>query len=309
MKNILKKLISAAAAAALVSGAVTVSAEFPDVSESDGAYRAVSLLSALGIVEGDENGYFNPRNKVTRAEFTKMAVKMLNLEDAAQSITAVDFEDANDHWAAGYIQLGVSCGFINGYDDTHFGPDDTVTYAQAVKMLVAAAGYTVYAENSGGWPAGYMTYGSTLGITNKISGAKNDTEVTRELAAVLIYNTLSVPIVEISYSGSNPAYSIMDGKNGRDYKTMLTEKHDAYTVLGRITETSRQSKALSKNQVKYQVEVSDNFDGKAYSKESEPFTMNIGSTNAADLLFYYTEAVVQKDVLNDEYTILTITAK
>ncbi|MGN0182514.1 MAG: S-layer homology domain-containing protein [Candidatus Ornithomonoglobus sp.] len=309
MKNTFKKLVSAAAALAITVGASTAFAVFPDVSETDGCYTAVNLLSALGIVEGDENGYFNPSDKVTRAEFTKMVVNMIGQEDVANSLTTTDFEDSKEHWAAGYIQTGAANGFINGYDAAHFGPDDTVTYAQAVKMLVSVTGYTVYAENKGGWPAGYITYGSTLGITKNISGASNNTEITRELAAVLIYNALSVPLVEVSYSTVNPAYSIMDGKNGRDYKTLLTEKHDTYTVLGRITETSNQSKALSKNQVKYQVEVSDNFDGKAYSKAAESVTMNIGSTNAKDFFLYYTEAVVQKDALTDEYTILSITAK
>lgn len=309
MKNIFRKFISAAAALSIAAGASAAFAEFPDVSETDGSYSAVSLLSALGIVEGDENGYFNPTEKVTRAEFTKMTVAMLGQTSAAESLTTTDFEDSKTHWAAGYIQMGVANGFINGYDDTHFGPDDTVTYAQAVKMLVSAAGYTIYAENSGGWPSGYIKYGGTLGITKSISGATNNTEITRELAAVLIYNTLTVPMVEVSYSSVNPVYSIMDGKSGRDYKTLLTERHNTYTVLGRVTETSRQSKALSKNQVIYQVEVSDNFDGNAYNKETEPVTMNIGSTNADDLLFYYTEAVVQKDTLNDEYTILSITEK
>jgi hypothetical protein len=284
-------------------------ASFPDVSESDASYTAISLLSALGIVDGDENGLFNPTEKVTRAEFAKLIVSLIGQENTANILTTTDFEDSKNHWAAGYIQVGVSLGYIDGYDDTHFGPEDTITYSQALKILVSVLGYDVYAKNSGGYPTGYITYANSLGITKNISGATTDTKITRELAAVLIYNSLNIPIVETSYDYSRVSYNTMDGKSGREYKTMLTEAHDTYIVLGRVTATSRLSKALSKNQVTYQVENSDNFDGKAYNKNTESVTMNIGGTGADSLLYYYTEAYVQKNTSNDEFTILSITVK
>lgn len=303
----LKKFVSAMIAAAMLTPAAAF-ASFNDVNEYSAEYRMLSELEVLGIADGDENGSFVPYDSVTRAEFTKLLITALGEEQAAYSITATHFDDCKDHWAAGYIEAGAADGFIDGYDDTHFAPDDNVTYAQAVKMLVSAVGYTTYAENSGGWPAGYMKYGNSLGITKGITGVNNDTEINRLTAAQLLYNALDVPLATIEFSGTKPQSVINDGKSGREYKTLLTERHDAYRVKGRITGTSRSS-GLRKGYVDYQVEVSDNFDGDAYDKNNtETFRMYAGDTDMTKLLFVYTEALVKK-VDDGEYKILSIKAK
>lgn len=102
---------------------------------------------------------------------------------------------------------------------------------------------------------------------------------------------------------------ILNGEDGKKYATLLTERHNAYIVKGRVTGTSRSS-GLRKGYVNYQVEVSDNFDGTAYSKSNtDTFQMKVGSTDMTSWLFIYSEALVQKDDMTDEYTILTIKAK
>ncbi|MGN0182005.1 MAG: S-layer homology domain-containing protein [Candidatus Ornithomonoglobus sp.] len=319
MRN-LKKVISSVAALAIVaSSASAFAASFPDVDASASYANAVETLTALGVINGDDNGLFNPDNQVTRAEFTKMAVEALGEGDAATAQTTSQFADAANttvHWAAGYIAQGVSDGFINGYDDTTFGPNDQVTYAQACKMLVAAIGYTTYAENQGGYPSGYVAQASTLGITSGVS-ATNDTNLTRAQVATLIYNTLDVPLCVIdSWESTStltgvvqtPVLKKMDGKENRDYETLLTDRHDAYKVKGRVMETSVGADGLDKDEVKYKVEVADNFDDiMNITKGTESYEMHVGNTDAASMLFEYTEAIIQKDDDADEYTILSIT--
>ena len=323
MRN-LKKVISSVAALAIVaSSASAFAVSFPDVETSASYAGAVQALSGLGVINGDDNGLFNPDNQVTRAEFTKMAVESLGEGDAATSQTTSQFTDAANttvHWAAGYIAQGVSDKFINGYDDTTFGPDDQVTYAQACKMLVAAIGYSTYAENQGGWPSGYVAQASTLGITKGVS-ATNDTNLTRAQVATLIYNAMDVPLCvidswenNVNYATgeiiSTPVLKKLDGKENRDYQTLLTDRHDAYKVKGRVTVTSKGGNgSVEKDEVKYKVEVSDNFDDSVIPTEAKPYDeqpMKYGNTNAADMLFEYTEAIVQKDDDTDEYTILSI---
>ena len=283
-------------------------ASFNDVNEYSAEYRMLSELEALGIVDGDENGNFAPYDSVTRAEFAKLLVMALNEEQVAYSLTATHFEDCRDHWAAGYIEAGVANGSIEGYDDTHFAPDDNVTYAQAVKMLVAAAGYTLYAQNSGGWPVGYLKSGDSTGITKGITDVKYDKEINRATAAKLLYNALDVPLATTEYTKLTPQSVINDGRSGREYKTLLTDRHEAYRVKGRITGTSRSS-GLKKGYVDYRVEVSDNFDGEAYGRNNtEIFPMYVGSTDMTSFLFVYTEALVKK-VNDGEYTIISIKAK
>ena len=304
----MKKLISILVTATITAGAIPVFASFNDVSEWDASYSAINELELLNIVDGDDDGNFRPKENLTRAEFVKLVVAALGEDDLARSLNKTRFKDCEGHWAVGYIETGAADGFISGYNYEEFGPDDPVTYAQAVKMLVMSIGYNIYAENSGGWPAGYMKYGGTLGITKGVSGATNDTLVTRELAAVLVDNTINVPLAALICHETYNTLEIMDGRSGRDYATLLTECHDTYRVKGKITETRMLNKSLGKGQVTYQVEMSDNFDGKVYNRTAEPVVMNIGNTKASDYLFYYTEVLVHKDD-DDSYTILSIKEK
>ncbi|MGN1116338.1 MAG: S-layer homology domain-containing protein, partial [Candidatus Ornithomonoglobus sp.] len=103
MRN-LKKVISSVAALAIVaSSASAFAGSFPDVDASASYSNAVETLTALGVVNGDDNGLFNPDNQVTRAEFTKMAVEALGEGDAATAQTTSQFADAANttvHWAA-----------------------------------------------------------------------------------------------------------------------------------------------------------------------------------------------------------------
>ena len=312
IKN-LKKVISTFAAVAILATSASAFAAFPDVDASASYAGSVDALTALGIVNGDENGKFNPDNTVTRAEFAKMVVESMGEGSAAASSTTTKFTDAASHWAAGYIEVGVGKGFINGYDDTTFGPDDQVTYAQAVKMLVAAIGYDTYASKQGGWPSGYLAYGSSLDIIKGVTGVTNDTALTRAQCAVLIYNTLKAPICKVdgyeeNYKGELvPKYKEMDG-TGKNWQTLLTTEHDAYVVRGRVQEVNKKDA-----EVKFNVEAAENFDGLWIGKSSEADddqtseTMNVGTTDAANMKFVYSEAIVQKDEDTSEYTLISVT--
>lgn len=318
MNKNLKKVISSAAVVAMVaSSASAFAATFPDVDASASYAGAVSNLSALGIVQGDENGLFNPDNTVTRAEFAKMVVESLGKGDAAAAITSTDFADCVGHWGAGYIATGVSEGFINGYGDGNFGPNDTVTYAQAVKMLVAAIGYDMQATQLGGYPSGYLSYGSTLDITKGVSGVTNDTALTRAQCAVLVSNALQAPVCVVDgytyggLTGNVPQPNLVE-KNGKgeEWQTLLTKFHDAYVVKGRVVNTSRTSSGLDAGEVQFQVESADNFDGD-YIVKTDTVTqdMLVGDTAAEDMFRVYAEAIVQYNDSTDEWTILSITTQ
>ena len=303
-----KKVISTLAAVAmLATSASAFAVDFPDVDKSASYAGAVNTLTALGVVNGDDNGKFNPDNTVTRAEFTKMVVEAIGEGSAAASSSYTKFADAKSHWAAGYIETGVAKGFINGYDDNSFGPDDQVTYAQAVKMLVAAIGYTTYAENNGGWPSGYLAYGSSLDIIAGVTGVSNDTALTRAQCAVLIANTLEAPICKVNgynkdFQGNwYPNYEEMDG-TGKGWQTLLTTQHNAYAVKGRVSKVDKLN-----SEVTYTIEAAENFEDTYYTAaNADDKTVKVGDTNAANMLFEYSEAIIQKDKNTSEYTMISI---
>lgn len=316
MNKNLKKVISSVAALTMVASSVAAFAvDFPDVESTASYAQAVQELSALDVISGYEDGTFGPDKLVTRAEITKMIVDALAERSSAEASTeSTKFADVSaDHWAKGYINQGVANGFIAGMSDTEFDPDANVTYVQAQKMLVSAIGYETYAQAQGGWPTGYKTYAASLDITKGISGITDSTELTRAQVAQMIDNAMDAPLCVIAswkteWNGSKtPNLEVRDGKEGRAYETLFTEKHDAYKVYGRVTETSKTG-SVDTDKVTFQVEKADNFDDeevKADSPVSED--MYIGDSKADNYLRTYSQALIQKND-DDEFTILSIAA-
>lgn len=316
MNKNLKKVISSVAALTMVASSVAAFAvDFPDVESTASYAQAVQELSALDVISGYDDGTFGPDKLVTRAEITKMIVDALAERSSAEASTeSTKFADVSaDHWAKGYINQGVADGFIAGMSDTEFDPDANVTYVQAQKMLVSAIGYETYAQAQGGWPIGYKTYAASLDITKGISGIKDSTELTRAQVAQMIDNAMDAPLCVIAgwkpeWNGTQtPNLEVRDGKEGRAYETLFTEKHDAYKVYGRVTETSKTG-SVDNDKVTFQVEKADNFDDeevKADSPVSED--MYIGDSKADNYLRTYSQALIQKND-DDEFTILSIAA-
>ena len=165
-------------------------AAFSDVDETSEVGAAINQLVNLGILSGYPDGTFNPDALLTRAQFAKIAVCMLGIEKEAASLAGTSvFSDVNaDHWASGYVNCIAQKGIINGYPDGSFGAEDTITYAQALTILVRLLGYNG-ADLNYNWPDAYIKKAQSLGITR---GMTFDTyeNVTRGNAAYIINNTL-----------------------------------------------------------------------------------------------------------------------
>ena len=109
----------------------TKSNSYSDVAAGAWYNHAVSTLSAMGIVKGDSNGKFNPNAPITRAEFAAIAARF---DDKANSMTA-DFSDIVSHWAKNEISAASNNGWINGYPDGTFRPDNKITRAEAMTLV------------------------------------------------------------------------------------------------------------------------------------------------------------------------------
>ncbi len=182
-------MICAICLGALLCG-TALAGTFADVSAEASYAAAVEKLAGEGIITGDENGKFNPDNTITRAEVAAMICRMMGGEESAKSFSESPFTDVPaKHWAAGYIKWSVDFGIINGYGDGKFGPEDSVTYEQVVKMLVCSRGWEEEAENAGGYPNGYLEVAEQIGITkDMIFTASNNAP--RSAVAQMIANTL-----------------------------------------------------------------------------------------------------------------------
>ena len=108
----------------------TKSNSYSDVAAGAWYNHAVSTLSAMGIVKGS-NGKFNPNAPITRAEFAAIAARF---DDKANTTTA-DFSDIASHWAKNEISAASNNGWINGYPDGTFRPDNKITRAEAMTLV------------------------------------------------------------------------------------------------------------------------------------------------------------------------------
>ena len=109
----------------------TKSNSYSDVAAGAWYNHAVSTLSAMGIVKGDSHGKFNPNAPITRAEFAAIAARF----DDKANTTAVDFSDIASHWAKDEISAAANNGWINGYTDGTFRPNNKITRAETMTLV------------------------------------------------------------------------------------------------------------------------------------------------------------------------------
>ncbi|WLR50678.1 S-layer homology domain-containing protein [Bacillus tianshenii] len=104
---------------------------FSDLSAGHWAFDYVAALTEAGVINGYEDGTFQPNKKVSRAEVAKMVAESYDAgETGTSSLTDID-----GHWAKGYIAALVDEGVINGYEDNSFKPNNTITRAEAAKVI------------------------------------------------------------------------------------------------------------------------------------------------------------------------------
>ncbi|MBE5040192.1 S-layer homology domain-containing protein [Ructibacterium gallinarum] len=200
---------------------------------------AVAELVSLNIMEGYEDGTFRPDTGLNRAEFAALIVRILGMEQGAESLAQQTvFQDvAAEYWAAGYIHLAAGMGIINGYGDGSFGPEDAVTLEQACKMVLECMGYGILAAEKGGYPNGYLVTAAQYGLTRGIESTGEE-PLSRGDAAVLLVQSLDVDVIEKEYgtdtyskkAGVTLRTKLCDQLNLEKKEGIVTA--NAYTGLG-----------------------------------------------------------------------------
>ena len=107
---------------------ISAGADFTDQSEITNE-EAAAVLTELGVVEGYDDGSFQPDTVLTREQAAAIIARML-LGDNAEQLSAgsAPFADVDaNRWSAGYIAYCMSEGIIDGYGDGTFGPEDELT--------------------------------------------------------------------------------------------------------------------------------------------------------------------------------------
>ena len=109
----------------------TQSNSLSDVTRGQWFNHAVSTLSSMGIVKGHNDGTFAPNAPITRAEFAAIAARF----DDKNTDTSSKFTDIASHWAKNEIGIAANKGWINGYPDGTFRPNQYITRAEAMTLV------------------------------------------------------------------------------------------------------------------------------------------------------------------------------
>ena len=220
-KKVLALVLAFACAFTMFAGAA-----FTDQADIKVDTDVVDTLVSLGVVEGFEDGSFQPNGTVTRAQMAKMiyVLRTGKSDASAYNDDKTSFTDIGSHWARGYIKYCQSLGIIAGKSNTKFVPNEKVSAQEAAKMLLVTLGYDANKAGLVGtnWAAKTNALADENGLLEDVNTSFTG-PCPRQYAAQLIYNTLDANTVvwrDDAYTNVN----VIGGKNqtvGQKYMGLM----------------------------------------------------------------------------------------
>lgn len=178
-----------------------------------GEETAVQAVRALGIMNGDENGNMNLNQNVTRAQLAKMLSAASLFKDSISDYGSGYslFKDVKSgYWGSEYIRLAVEQGWMVGYTDGNFRPDDTVRLEEACTAVLRVLGYDA-SSLAGSFPGAQLSKASALGLRDGIK-ASQGSAMNRRDCALLFYNMLNAKTDAGQVYAATLGYSLVNGE-------------------------------------------------------------------------------------------------
>ena len=232
LKKVLALVLAFACAFTMFAGAA-----FTDQADIKVDSDVVDTLVSLGVIEGFEDGSFQPNGTVTRAQMAKMiyVLRTGNSDASAYNDDKTSFTDIGTHWARGYIKYCQSLNIIAGKSTTKFDPNGNVTAQEAAKMLLVTLGYD--AQKAGLVGAGWASKTNALADENGLLENVNTSFTAacpRQYAAQLIYNAIDAATVvwrDDAYTNQN--------YNGKDNQTIGEKYMGLSKTVGILEEVTK----------------------------------------------------------------------
>ena len=199
MRN-LKKILALVMALVMSMSLVTI-ANASDFSDSDEITyeEAVDVMSAIGVINGMDDGSFDPDGTLTREQAAKLVAFMLLGDNADRlGIESSSFKDvAVTRWSAPAIEYCYSLGLIDGAGDGNFYPAGQLTGVAFAKILLTALGYSSEKEEMTGatWSVNVAALAMEVGLDDGIEDLAWNSVITREEAAQMALNAIKAPLV------------------------------------------------------------------------------------------------------------------
>ena len=179
----------------------------------------LETIQVLGILSGDGSGNLNLSSSVTRAQFVTMMVAASSYKDAVGSYGSSLFKDLKgDHWASPYVKVAVEQGWMSGYVDGTFRPDQGITLEEGCTALLRLLGYDS-STLTGAYPTAQLSKASALGLLDDV-GAVQGQQLTRQDCVDLFYNALTAQNSAGTIYGTTLGYTVTNGQV--DYSALVT---------------------------------------------------------------------------------------
>ena len=200
MKNFRKVLALILVVATLFSFAAMTSAKEYKDADKISYDEAVDVLSAIGILNGYDDGTFKPTDSIAREEMAKMIGVLSNAGDDVSDLyaSACTFADTKDRWSASYVAYCAQLGIVAGRNASTFDPRGKVTGIETAKMLLCVLGFDASTQGYVGssWKTNVLRDAKNFGLLdNFASDYDPDKAITREEAAQMMLNALEANIV------------------------------------------------------------------------------------------------------------------
>lgn len=113
----------------------TIKSPFNDVSANEPGQVYITYLNQRGIIKGFPDGSYHPGETLTRAQAAVVIVKAAGLKTLV--VNNSSFKDLpTSHWAAGYINAAEAAGYLAGFTDGSFHPEESLTRAQGISLIM-----------------------------------------------------------------------------------------------------------------------------------------------------------------------------
>ena len=205
--NTIKKIVSVILCMALMCCFMPITAE-EAAGETDAAVyggEALGLINALEIADYEEAAL---ADGITRAEFYRFAAVAGGYGEA--KYTAGRFSDVTASTEnANYIEALANAGIISANAMGKVYPDGEITLSEASAVLVKILGYSLKADDKGGYPAGYKRVALDLDLYDGMDGVTDESKINTGMAVQLIYNALDAEVMTNKTYGTD--YKMTEG--------------------------------------------------------------------------------------------------
>ena len=195
----------------LLAVSIAVSMLALPASAAGNANTAVQLSITLNGMDSTQTAALNA--VVTRGAFARMLVSYSTFRESVGSQGAVGtlYKDLPGTSAyAPYVRIAVQQGWLSGYTDGTFRPDNAVTLEEAVTAVLKLLGYKM-TELSGSFPQAQLNKASELGLRNQLDRQQGEA-LNYEECAILMYNTLTANSASGSAYGTSLGFTVSNGQ-------------------------------------------------------------------------------------------------